>query len=54
MGVTFTHYLYQVRMMHIYQEICKTQTGIKELAEKHGFSFMRYMGVRCGKCGENR
>ncbi len=24
--------------MHIYQEICNTQTGILELAEKHGFT----------------
>lgn len=38
MGVTFTHYLNQVRLMHIYQEICNTQTGIMELAEKHGFT----------------
>lgn len=38
MGVTFTHYLNQVRLMHIYQEICSTQTGILELAEKHGFT----------------
>ena len=38
MGVTFTHYLNQVRIMHIYQEICNTQTGIMELAEKHGFT----------------
>lgn len=38
MGVTFTHYLNQVRLMHIYPEICNTQTGILELTEKHGFT----------------
>lgn len=38
MGVTFTQYLNQVRMMYIYQEICNTQTGIMELAERHGFT----------------
>lgn len=38
MGVTFTKYVNQVRMMHIYQEICNTDAGIMELAEKHGFT----------------
>ena len=38
MGVTFTRYLNQVRLMHIYQDICNTTTGIMVLAEKHGFS----------------
>lgn len=38
MGVTFTRYVSQVRLMHIYQEICNTDTGIMELAEKHGFT----------------
>ena len=36
MGVTFTRYVNQVRLMHIYQEICNTEFGIMELAEKHG------------------
>ncbi len=38
MGVTFTRYLNQVRLMHIYQEICNTDTGIMELAGEHGFT----------------
>lgn len=38
MGVTFSRYVNQVRLMHIYQEICNTQDGILELAEKHGFT----------------
>ena len=38
MGVTFTRYVNQVRLMHIYQEICNTEFGIMELAEKHGFT----------------
>lgn len=38
MGVTFTRYLNQVRLMHIYQDICNTNTGIMELAEQHGFT----------------
>lgn len=38
MGVTFSRYVNQVRLMHIYQEICNTQSGIMELAEKHGFT----------------
>lgn len=38
MGITFTHYLNQVRLMHIYQDICNTQVGIMELAERHGFT----------------
>lgn len=38
MGVTFTHYLNQVRLMHIYQDICNTQVGIMELTERHGFT----------------
>lgn len=38
MGVTFTRYLNQVRLMHIYQEVCSTDTGIMVLAEKHGFT----------------
>lgn len=38
MGVTFSRYLNQVRLMHIYQEICNTDTGILELADRHGFT----------------
>ena len=38
MGFTFIKYLNQVRLMHVYQDICNTQTGILELAEKHGFT----------------
>lgn len=38
MGVTFSRYVNQIRLMHIYQEICNTQEGIMELAEKHGFA----------------
>ena len=38
MGVTFTRYLNQVRLMYVYQDICNTKTGILELAEDHGFT----------------
>lgn len=38
MGVTFSRYVNQVRLMHIYDEICSSQTGIMELAERHGFT----------------
>lgn len=38
MGVTFSRYVNQVRLMHIYQDICNTSDGILELAEKHGFT----------------
>ncbi len=38
MGVTFSRYVNQIRLMHIYQDICNTQSGIMELAEKHGFT----------------
>ncbi len=38
MGVTFIRYLNQVRLMHIYQDICNTATGIMELGELHGFN----------------
>lgn len=38
MGVTFSRYLNQVRLMHIYQDICNTTTGIMELEERHGFT----------------
>lgn len=38
MGITFIKYLNQVRLMHAYQDICNTQVGILELAERHGFT----------------
>lgn len=38
MGVTFSRYLNQVRLMHVYQEICNTDAGIMALTEKHGFT----------------
>ena len=38
MGITFIKYLNQVRLMHTYQDICNTQVGILELAERHGFT----------------
>ncbi len=38
MGVTFSKYVNQVRLMHIYQDICNTNEPIMELAEKHGFT----------------
>lgn len=38
MGVTFTRYVNQVRLMHIYHDILNTQDGILELAERHGFT----------------
>lgn len=37
-GVSFGNYIDQVRMAHIYSDICSTQTGILELMERHGFS----------------
>lgn len=38
MGVTFSRYINQVRLMHIYYDICNTGDGIMNLAEKHGFT----------------
>lgn len=38
MGVTFSRYVNQVRLLHIYYDICNTGDGIMELAEKHGFT----------------
>lgn len=38
MGVTFSRYVNQIRLMHTYQGICNTQEGVMELAEKHGFT----------------
>lgn len=38
MGVTFSRYVNQVRLMHIYHDLCSTGEGVMELAEKHGFA----------------
>ena len=38
MGVTFSRYVNQLRLTHIYHDICNTQDGIMEIAEKHGFT----------------
>lgn len=38
MGVTFSRYANQVRLMHIYHDLCSTGEGVMELAEKHGFA----------------
>ena len=38
MGVTFSRYVNQVRLTHIYQDICNTQDGIMEIAERNGFT----------------
>lgn len=38
MGVTFSRYVNQVRLMHIYHDICNTGDGVMELAERHGFT----------------
>lgn len=38
MGVTFSKYVNQVRLMHIYQDICNTQKGVMEISEEHGFT----------------
>lgn len=37
MGVAFSRYVNQVRLMHIYYDICNSDEGIMKLAEKHGF-----------------
>lgn len=38
MGVSFARYVNQVRLMHIYYDICNSGTGVMELAERHGFT----------------
>lgn len=38
MGVTFSRYVNQVRLIHIYYDICNSGEGVMELAEKHGFT----------------
>jgi len=37
MGVAFSRYVNQIRLMHIYYDICNSDEGIMKLAEKHGF-----------------
>lgn len=37
MGVSFSRYVNQVRLLHIYYDICNTEEGIMDLIEKHGF-----------------
>lgn len=37
MGVPFLRYVNQVRLLHIYYDICNMDQGIMELAEQHGF-----------------
>lgn len=37
MGVSFTRYVNQVRLLHIYYDICNTDEKIMDLTEKHGF-----------------
>lgn len=38
MGVSFLRYLNEVRLVHIYQDICSMTIGIMEAAELHGFT----------------
>lgn len=38
MGVSFLRYLNEVRLVHIYHEICSSPIGIMDAAAKHGFS----------------
>ena len=38
MGVTFSRYVNQIRLMHIYHDLCSTGEGVMELSEKHGFA----------------
>lgn len=37
-GVPFLQYLNQVRLIHIYQDLCNTDDGILEITERHGFT----------------
>lgn len=37
-GIPFKKHLNQVRMSHIYHDLCTTDTPIMEIVEKHGFS----------------
>jgi transcriptional regulator GlxA family with amidase domain len=38
MEITFIKYLNQVRLMHVFQDICTTLRGVLKLAENHGFA----------------
>lgn len=38
MGVTFSRYVNQIRLMHIYHDLSNTSDGVMELVEKHGFT----------------
>ncbi len=38
MGMPYSKYVNQVRIMHVYQDVCNASAGILELAEKHGFT----------------
>lgn len=38
LGVTFTRYVNQIRLIHIYHDICNTEDGIMEIVERHGFT----------------
>ena len=38
MGVTFSKYLNQIRLMHIYHDLCSTKENILDITEKHGFT----------------
>lgn len=38
MGVTFSKYLNQIRLMHIYHDLSSTKENVLEITEKHGFT----------------
>lgn len=38
MGVTFLHYVNQIRLIHIHYDLCRSHDGIMEIAERHGFT----------------
>jgi AraC-like DNA-binding protein len=38
MGMSFLHYLNEIRLAHIYQDIVNTQDPIHEIAEKNGMT----------------
>lgn len=38
MGVTYTQYLNELRLSHIYQDLIGTDLPLKDILEKHGFS----------------
>ena len=37
LGVTFTRYVNQIRLIHIYHDICNTEDGIMEIVEATRF-----------------